>query len=89
LEKRSLANLLKRELEYNVSLIGEWKKNINQDLYFTKWAKPIYVFTARYDLFQNNFIDKAFEAGIIYELFDDNQVNFLSQVLGFYSIERK
>jgi len=89
LEKHSLANLLKRELEYNIDLIDEWKKYINQDLYFTKWKKPIYVFTADYDSFQNNFIDKAFKAGVIYELLDNNQIKFLLKVLSYYSKERK
>jgi hypothetical protein len=46
-----LANLLKRELEYNIILIDEWIKQINQNLYFLQWAKPIYIFSARYDLF--------------------------------------
>jgi hypothetical protein len=89
LERRSLANLLKSELEYNINLIDEWIKEIKQNLYFTKWAKPVYIFSARYDLFQNNFIDKAFKSGIIYYLFDNNHVKDIAKILAFYTIDRK
>jgi len=88
-EKIVLANLLKRELEYNIKLIDDWIKDIRKDLNFLKWKNPIYIFSARYDLFQNNFINKAFQAGIIYDLLDNEQINIISEISTFFTIDRK
>lgn len=44
MERNSLANLLKRELEHNIILIDDYIINIKHDLNFLKWAEPIYTF---------------------------------------------
>lgn len=89
MERISLTNLLKRELEYDLILIDKYIKDIEHDLNFLQWAYPIYTFTPRYDLFQNNFIDKAFKSGIIYALLSNAQINIISTILTVFSIDRK
>jgi len=84
-----LANLLKRELEFDIILINEWVKYINQDLHFLHWAQPLYYFSARYDLFQNIFIDMAFKSGIIYNLLDNDKVKVIAEILSLFTKERK
>lgn len=87
-EKISSMNLLKRELEYNIILIDEWIISIKHNLYWLTWGKPIYTFSARYGLFQNNFINKALKSGIIYNLLDNKQVKIIIDILTFFTTDR-
>jgi hypothetical protein len=88
-KKKELAKLLRRELEYNILLIDQWIKDIRQDLYFLTWARPIFIFSPRYDLFQKYFINKALESGLIYDLLNNEQINTIANILSFFSAERE
>ena len=88
LEKGSLANYLKMELEYNVTLIDEWREKIKQDLKFAERVKQYIFFRPRYDLFKIYFIEKAFKYGIIYDLLDNKHINSIAEILTFYTIDR-
>jgi len=66
--QKVLIKYLNRELKYNIALINQWIKDIKHDIYFLRWAKPIFTFTPQFNKFRSLFINKAFDSGIIYDL---------------------
>ena len=87
--QKVLIKYLKRELKYNNALINQWIKDINHDIYFLRWAKPIFTFTPQFNKFRSLFINKAFDSGIIYDLLSDRHIECITGMLTFFSVEKK
>ena len=87
--QKVLIKYLKRELKYNTALINRWIKDIKHDIYFLRWAKPIFTFTPQFNKFRSLFINKAFDSGIIYDLLSDRHIECIARMLTFFSVEKQ
>ncbi len=87
--KKILIKYLNRELKYNTALINQWIKDIKHDIYFLRWAKPIFTFTPQFNKFRSLFINKAFDSGIIYDLLSDRHIECIIRMLTFFSVEKQ
>ena len=87
--KKVLIKYLNRELKYNTALINQWIKDIKHDIYFLRWAKPIFTFTPQFNKFRSLFINKAFDSGIIYDLLSDRHIECIIRMLTFFSVEKQ
>jgi len=88
-KQNTLIKYLNRELKYNTILMDQWIKDIKQNIYFLKWAKPIYTFTPQFNKFSKIFINKAFDSGIIYDLLDDGKIEFITIIMNYFSEEKQ
>jgi len=87
--QKVLIKYLNRELKYNNALINQWIKDIKHDIYFLRWAKPIFTFTPQFNKFRSLFINKAFDSGIIYDLLSDRHMECITGMLTFFSVEKR
>ena len=87
--QKVLIKYLNRELKYNTALINQWIKDIKHDIYFLRWAKPIFTFTPQFNKFRSLFINKAFDSGIIYDLLSDRHIECIIRMLTFFSVEKQ
>jgi hypothetical protein len=87
--QKVLIKYLNRELKYNTVLINQWIKDIKHDIYFLRWAKPIFTFTPQFNKFRSLFINKAFDSGIIYDLLSDRHIECITRMLTFFSVEKQ
>ena len=87
--QKVLIKYLNRELKYNTALINQWIKDIKHDIYFLRWAKPIFTFTPQFNKFRSLFINKAFDSGIIYDLLSDRHIECITRMLTFFSVEKQ
>lgn len=87
--QKVLIKYLNRELKYNTALINQWIKDIKHDIYFLRWAKPIFTFTPQFNKFRSLFINKAFDSGIIYDLLSDRHIECITRMLTFFSLEKQ
>ena len=84
-KKKKFLRNLRRELEYNVIQIDKWINEVKHDHYQATWVKPIYSFSPNFQNFRHHFIDKAFENGVIYELYDNEDISKLIISLSYFS----
>lgn len=88
-KQKVIIKYLNRELKYNTALINQWIKDIKHDIYFLRWAKPIFTFTPQFNKFRSLFINKAFDSGIIYDLLSDRHIECIARMLTFFSVEKQ
>jgi len=87
-KKKVLIKYLNRELKYNTALMNQWIKDIKHDIYYLKWAKPIFTFTPQFNKFRTLFLNKVFDSGIIYDLLSDKHIESINIMMTFFSVEK-
>ena len=81
LAKRTLKKHLKREFEYNISLLQEWLEEIDKILRQIAASDiRVYIYL-QYSYFQRYFIQEAFKLGIMYKLLTDDELSKLNTLL--------
>ncbi len=81
LEKKTLRQHLKREFEYDTSLLQEWTDEIDKILRKIA-ANDLQVFSyLRYTFFQRSFMQEAFMSGIMYKSLNNEEISNLNSVL--------
>lgn len=81
LDKKTLKKHLKREYEYDVSLLQEWIDEIDKILRkITANDKQIFSFI-RYTYFQRSFIQEAFRSGLMYNSLNNEEISNLNTIL--------
>ena len=81
LVKISFRAYLKREFKYNISLLKEWIDEIDKVLRkITAEDKQVYSYL-KYSFFQRYFMQESFKLGIMYKLFDNEDIFSLNKVL--------
>jgi len=81
LSKRTLRRHLKREFEYNLSLIRDWIEEIEKILRkISSSDKKVYSYL-QYSYFQRYFIQEAFKLGIMYNLLSNEELSKLNNSL--------
>ncbi|MBT3804999.1 MAG: hypothetical protein HOG03_10420 [Desulfobacula sp.] len=88
-KKKVLIKYLNRELKYNTALMNQWIKDIKHDIYYLKWAKPIFTFTPQFNKFRTLFLNKVFDSGIIYDLLSDKHIESINIMMTFFSVEKQ
>ena len=81
LNKKNLRKHLKREFEYDISLLQEWIDEIDKILRKIT-AKDQEVFSyLRYTFFQRFFMQEAFRSGIMYNSLNNEHISNLNTIL--------
>lgn len=84
--RRILYRHLKREVEYDISLIQEWIDEIDKVLRKIT-AKDLNVFSyLKYSYFQRSFIQQAFISGIMYNKLNNEEISQLNTILSHCDI---
>lgn len=84
--KRTLRKHLKREFQYNISLLQEWINEIDKILRkITAMDLRVYSYL-QYSYFQRYFIQESFKLGIIYKLLNNEELSQLNTMLLHCSI---
>lgn len=80
-DKKTLRKHLKREFEYDISLLQEWIDEIDKILRKIT-AKDLQVFSyLRYTFFQRFFMQEAFRSGIMYNSLNNEHISNLNTIL--------
>ena len=80
-EKKTLRKHLKREFEYDISLLQDWIDEIDKILRKIT-ANDSQVFSyLRYTFFQRFFMQKAFQSGIMYNSLNNEHISNLNTIL--------
>ena len=83
---KNLKNHLKREFEYDVSLLQEWIDEIDTILRkITASDTQVYNYL-KYSFFQRYFMQESFKFGIIYKLFTNEDIFNLNEMLVHFDI---
>jgi hypothetical protein len=83
--KKSIVNSLIREFQYNIVLIDEWTNTIEKILrQITANDSEVYLYL-KYSAFQQLFLKKAIEWGILYDLVNNDDVAKLNEILSHFS----
>lgn len=86
LEKKTLRKHLKREFEYDTSLLQEWTDEIDKILRKIT-ANDLQVFSyLRYTFFQRSFMQEAFRSGIMYKSLNNEAISNLNSVLLHFDV---
>ena len=81
LDKKTLRKHLKREFEYDISLLQEWIDEIDKILRKIT-ANDLQVFSyLRYTFFQRFFMQEAFRSGIMYNALNNEHISNLNNIL--------
>jgi len=84
--KNNLIKNLKREFEYNISLLEEWIKEIDRILLKIS-AHDEQVFSyLKYSYFQRLFLQECFRFGILYKSFNNEDISNLNTILLHFDI---
>lgn len=79
--KKNLRKHLKRELEYDISLISEWIEEIGKILRKVT-SSDLKVFSyLQYSYFQSYFMQEAFKTGLMYNSLDNDDISQLNRIL--------
>jgi len=82
-EREKTIKNLRREFVYDVGLLGEWVRNLTTAR--AQVAAGTNVFrTIPYTRFSRAFVQEAFRSGIIFEIFNDEEVASIDELLGFF-----
>lgn len=80
-DKRTLLKHLKREFEYDISLLQEWIEEVDKILRKIT-ANDLQVYTyLRYTFFQRSFMQEAFRSGMMYRSLNNEEISNLNNVL--------
>lgn len=81
LDKKTLRKHLKREFEYDISLLQEWIDEIDKILRkITVNNREVFSYL-RYTFFQRFFIQEAFRSGIMYKSLNNEHISNLNTIL--------
>lgn len=81
LDKKTLRKHLKREFEYDISLLQEWIDEIDKILRKIT-ANDLSIFSyLRYSFFQRFFMQEAFRSGIMYNSLNNEEISNLNTIL--------
>ena len=81
LAQKTLRKHLKREFEYDISLLQGWIDEIDKILRkITANDRNVFSYL-RYTFFQQSFIQEAFRTGMMYNSLDDDDISLVNTVL--------
>lgn len=80
-DRKTLRKRLKREFEYDISLLQEWIDEIEKILRKITANDPQVFSFLRYTFFQRSFTQEAFRAGMVYDSLDNEHVSNLNNIL--------
>jgi hypothetical protein len=81
LNKKTLRKHLKREFEYDISLLQEWIDEIDKILRKITANDPQVFSYLRYTFFQRFFMQEAFRSGIMYNSLNNENISNLNNIL--------
>lgn len=81
LNNKTLRKHLKREFEYDISLLQEWIDEIDKVLRKITAGDPQVFSFLRYTFFQRSFIQEAFRSGIMYNTLNNEHISNLNNIL--------
>lgn len=81
LGKKTLRKHLKREFEYDISLLQEWIDEIDKILRKITANDPQVFSYLRYTFFQRFFMQEAFRSGIMYNSLNNEHISNLNTIL--------
>ncbi len=86
LDKKTLRKHLKREIEYDISLLQEWIDEIDKILRkITANDQQVFSYL-RYTFFQRFFMQEAFRSGIMYKSLNNEHISNLNTILLHFDI---
>jgi hypothetical protein len=80
-ERKTLRKHLKREFEYDISLLQEWIEEIEKILRKITANDPAVFSYLRYTFFQRTFMQEAFRTGMMYNSLNNEDISNLNTVL--------